>query len=74
MQLSKEDLDKIQCDGFFLVSQVDLSIGSYFAKFCSLDAIFRELLGKKVFDLVGIKSAEYEYVPEKKWIRTAAAD
>lgn len=66
MQLSKEDLDKIQCDGFFLVSHVDLSIGSYFAKFCGFDGIFRELLGKKVFDLVGIKSAEYEYVPEKK--------
>lgn len=66
MQLSKDDLDKIQCDGFRLVEQFDLSIGSYYVKFTGVDGVFRELLGKKIFDLVGIKSAEYEYIPEKK--------
>ncbi len=66
MDLCKSDLDKIQCDGFFMVTQCDLSIGSYYAKFTGVDGIFRELLGKKVFDLVGIKSADYEYIPEKK--------
>jgi hypothetical protein len=65
MRLSKEDLDKIHYDGYFLVQQVNLSIGSYYAKFCNINSRFMELLGKKVFDLVGIKSADYEYVQEK---------
>lgn len=65
MKLSKEDLDKINYDGFCLVEQVNLSIGSYYAKFCNINSRFMELLGKKVFDLVGIKSADYEYIQEK---------
>ena len=65
MKLSKADLDRINFDGFFLVEQVDLSIGSYYSKFCNINTRFMELLGKKVFDMVGIKSADYEYVQEK---------
>ena len=66
MNLSVEDLDKIQCDGFFLVNQVDLSVGSYYYKFAGISEIFRELLGNMVFNLVGINCAKYEYIPEKK--------
>ena len=66
MVLSEEDLCKIECDGFFLVDQVDLSIGSYYYKFAGAGEVFRELLGSKVFKMVGIKCAEYEYLPQKK--------
>jgi hypothetical protein len=66
MVLSDEDLCKIECDGFFLVDQVDLSIGSYYYKFAGSGEVFRELLGSKVFKMVGIKCAEYEYLPQKK--------
>lgn len=66
MVLSEEDLCKIECDGFFLVDQVDLSIGSYYYKFAGPGEVFRELLGSKVFKMVGIKCAEYEYLPQKK--------
>ena len=66
MVLSEEDLCKIECDGFFLVDQVDLSIGSYYYKFAGAGEVFRELLGSKVSKMVGIKCAEYEYLPQKK--------
>lgn len=65
MELTKSDLDKIQHDYFVMADRVDLSIGSYYYKFCSINSRFMELLGAKVFDLVGIKHAEYEYVQEK---------
>jgi len=65
MKLSKEDLDKIKCDGSFFVEQFNLSSGSYYVKFVSLNSRFMELLGKKVFDMVGIKSADYQYISEK---------
>ena len=64
MNLSVEDLDKIQCDGFFLVDQVDLSIGSYYYKFAGISEIFRELLGNMIFDMVGIDCAKYEYIKQ----------
>lgn len=66
MKLTEDDLSKIECDGFFLVDQVDLSIGSYYYKFAGLGEIFRELLGRDVFNMVGIKCAQYEYLSDKK--------
>lgn len=66
MKLSLDDLEKIEFDNFFFVNQVNLSIGSYYAKFCSMEEIFRELLGQMVFELVGIECAKYEYIPQKK--------
>ena len=65
MKLNKEDLSKIYCDSYCLVHRADLSIGAYYAKFCNINSRFMELLGKRVFDLVGIKSADYEYIQEK---------
>lgn len=65
MKLTKDDLDKIRYDGFMLVDQVDLSTGSYYYKFCNINSRFMELLGQKVFNMVGIKSADYYYVQEK---------
>ena len=41
------------------------SNGSYYVKFCPEDEIFRELIGKEVFDIVGIKCPEYYYFQEK---------
>lgn len=66
MQLTKDDLDKIYYDPLLLVEQVDLSIGSYYTKFCNNNSCIMEILAKKIFDLVGIKCAEYKYVPEHK--------
>ena len=66
MQLTKDDLDKIYYDPLLLVEQVDLSVGSCYTKFCNNNCCIMELLAKKVFDLVGIKCAEYKYIPEYK--------
>lgn len=65
MKLNNEDLNKIYYDDSCLVEQVGLSIGSYYVKYCNINTMFMELLGKKVFDLVGIKSADYKYIQEK---------
>lgn len=65
MILKKDDLDKIHYDGLMLVDQVDLSTGSYYYKFCNINSRFMELLGQMVFNMVGIKCADYYYVQEK---------
>ena len=57
--LNNEDKLKLKYDRNIRVKYVDLSIGSYYAKYCFDDEIFKELLGKKVFDMVGIKCPNY---------------
>ena len=66
VQLTREDLDKIYYDPLFLFEQVDLSIGSYYTKFCNTNSCIMEIFAKKIFDMVGIKCAEYEYILEHK--------
>ena len=46
---------------YFNVKKFDFSNGTYYIKFCKEDEAFKELLGKKVFDIVGIKCPEYKY-------------
>lgn len=72
MKLNKEDLRILNsCCSRVKVKQVDLCIGSYYVKFGydnvdTIKMIFRELLGTKVFNLVGIKCAQYQYVQESE--------
>ena len=48
------------------VRKYNLSSGTYYAKYCSEDEVFRELIGKEVFDMGGIKCPEYYYIKEKR--------
>ena len=72
MKLSKEDLEIIDMyDGNTIVERVDLSKGAYYVKFGygiedNKKMIFTELLGTRIFNLVGIKCAQYQYIPEYK--------
>lgn len=65
MILNSDDIKKIQFKkDNVVVKKVNLSIGHYYAKYCTIQDAFRELLGKKVFDLVGIKCPLYHYVEQ----------
>ena len=61
MKLSQEDIQILNNHNKGnKVKQVDLSIGSYYVKYgydnvATIKMIFRELLGTKVFNLVGVK-------------------
>ena len=59
LNLNEEDRIKLKCDPNIRVKHVDLNIGTFYAKYCFNDEIFKELLGKKVFDMVGIKCPNY---------------
>lgn len=63
--LTEEDKSKIQYNGLY---RVDLSSGSYYVKNTGNSGAFRELFGKKIFDIVGILSPEYLYIKDKNCI------
>ncbi len=48
------------------VKKYTLKSGVYYVKQCFEDEAIRELIGKKVFDMVGIKCPEYQYLIEDK--------
>lgn len=48
------------------VKKYTLRSGIYYVKQCFEDEAIRELIGKKVFDMVGIKCPEYQYLIEDK--------
>lgn len=65
MVFTKEDMEKINAkNNSTVVKKLFLSIGEYYAKYCTDADAFRELLGKKVFDMVGIKCPIYYYCEE----------
>ena len=66
--LTEEDKNKIQYDDWNKIVRLDLSSGSYYVKFTGNNGVFRELLGKKIFDMIGISSPEYMYIKEKNCI------
>ena len=45
--LNEEDKNKIKYDGWDKVVRLDLSSGSFYAKFTGNNGAFRELFGKK---------------------------
>ena len=49
---------------YYCVNRFNLSEGSYYVKYCTPDEGFREMLGKRIFDLVGIKCPDYKYYKE----------
>ena len=51
-----------------LVSKVDLSKGSFYAKKCDQDEAFRELIGCYVFDIIGIKCPKYHFIENEKCV------
>lgn len=61
MKLSKEDIQILNNHNKGnKVKQVDLSIGSYYVKYgydnvANIKMIFRELLGTKILNLLGVK-------------------
>lgn len=66
--LNEEDKNKIKYDGWDKVVRLDLSSGSFYAKFTGNNGAFRELFGKKIFDMIGIQSPEYRYLKDKNCI------
>lgn len=68
--ITEQDKDKINYNGWEKVERLDLSNGSYYAKYTGTDGAFRELFGKKIFDMVGIPSPDYLYIKDKNCILT----
>ena len=68
IKITEEDKEKICHDVWDRIVKLDLSSGSYYAKFTGNTGAFRELFGKKIFDMIGITSPEYIYLKEKNCI------
>lgn len=61
MNLTEEDKLKLIPDEWDKTIKIDLSCGPCYAKFTDREGAFRELFGKKIFDIVGISSADYAF-------------
>ena len=48
----------------YSVNRFNLSNGSFYVKYCTPDEGFREMLGKRIFDIAGIKCPDYKYYKE----------
>lgn len=63
INLTEEDKCLLKYDANVWLRRVQLSTGSYYAKYCSVfcpgDTMYGELIGKKVADIVGIKCPNY---------------
>ena len=66
--LTENDKSKIKYDGWNKIQVIELSSGKYYAKYTGKAGAFRELLGKKIFDLIGIDSPEYLYYKDENCI------
>lgn len=66
--LTEEDKSRIKYDGWDKIKIIDLSSGSFYTKFTGKDGAFRELFGKKIFDIIDIPSPEYLYIKEENCI------
>lgn len=68
LKLTEEDKLKLVPKQWDRTIKVDLSSGPCYAKFSGNTGVFRELFGKKIFDIVGISSADYAFYKEKNCI------
>jgi hypothetical protein len=68
IKLTEEDKLKLIPDEWERTIKIDLSSGPCYAKFTGNTGAFRELFGKKIFDIVGIQSADYTFYKEKNCI------
>jgi hypothetical protein len=65
MKLSDKDVELLKFkENDVVVKKVILSTGEYYAKYCNIYETFMELLGNKVFALIGIKCPTYHYIKE----------
>lgn len=65
MVLSDKDIELLKFkEHDVVVKKVNLSTGEYYAKYCTVHDAFMELLGKRVFELVGIKCPKYTYISD----------
>lgn len=72
VNLTKRDRLKIRAHYDYMrkfgAVKIDLSIGSFYVKFVDKEEMLNEFLGKKVFDIVGIKCPSYYFDMEEKCI------
>lgn len=70
INFSEEDIEIINniSNTYINVHHVNLSSGAYYVKFCTEDEALKEILGKKIFDVVGIYCPKYTYLKEQKCI------
>ena len=66
INLTQEDKQKLSAENYYenTVLHRKLASGLYYVKYCREDEIFRELIGKEVFDIVGIKCPQYYFNKE----------
>lgn len=65
MNLSNDDKIKLKEDENNRVKYVNLSIGDFYVKYCFDEEIFKELLTKKIFDMILIKCPQYYMIKEE---------
>lgn len=68
INLTEKDKLKLKREMHIYVKHVDLSCGKFYAKYCSEEEMFKELLGKKIADIIGVKCPDYYIVKEQKCI------
>ena len=66
INLTQEDKQKLSREKYHenTVLHRELTNGLYYIKYCRDDEIFKELIGKEVFDIVGIKCPKYYFYKE----------
>lgn len=66
-QSDKEIINSVT-NKYLNVHHIHLSCGSYYIKFCNEEEAIKEILGKKIFDIVGICCPNYIYLKDKKCV------
>ena len=65
MILNEKDIELLKFkENEVAVKRVLLSTGEFYAKYCTIHDAFMEILGSKVFSLVGIKCPNYTYIKD----------
>ena len=65
MVLNEKDIELLKFkENEVVVKKVLLSTGEFYAKYCTIHDAFMEILGSKVFSLVGIKCPNYTYIKD----------
>lgn len=66
--ITEEEKSKIKYNGWDKIVNLKINNKSYYAKFIGTAGAFRELLGKKIFDMLGISTPDYLYLRDKNCI------
>lgn len=70
INLTEKDMQQLKNNNLNYVysTNLDLSIGKFYVKYCSKNEMFRELIAKKIADIVDIKCPNYYMVKEANCI------